>query len=846
MTFPIANQKEYTMLKPTVDVRSTRSRAALPLAAALVWILAGCAEQASEPADGGAAAAAESPAGETPEQDPTLLKHMAAMQSRPGVTELSWRESREPVQGADEPRSPGEPGAFVAPEALEAAIAYHREHNGLGLLVWHDGKLVADDFADGFSPSQRFSTFSMHKSVLAMTIAAAVEDGIIDSFDDPIGKYVEEWSDDPRGATTLRQFLNHTSGIAHYSFTSGNPKGANLALSSKISATALSYPQDKPAGTEFNYNNVNSQLVGLALEQALADRGKRYAEYLAERLWLPLGNSAAALWIEAPGGSPRFFSGLEAGLADWLRVGLLLLNNGTIGDTTILKPESVAMLTSASDLNAAYGMHIWRGQKWQAQRRYGPTTQTTVPHEAPYLAPDVVYFDGFGGQRVYVVPSASLVVARGGEVDLTYDDSMIVNSLLRGLIDTRISEAKRQFDAGAGDEAYDRRFSRLLEEAQAGRGLAGYDSLIPLPGANEVVPLPRAAEPTPWLDSDTRGWLDAFGAGNNSSAILIWHEGEVVYENYFNGANPETLVVSRSLAKPITIMAVGRALQEGFIPSLDQPVDEVFYEWKDSDKSAMTLRHLLQMRSGLARQGNSMEPDHFLNRAYLHPYHIEVILHEYPLTHPPGTRYDYSNANSEVIAPFIERSTGRRYEQWVSEAVLEPLGAAGGEIWVNRENGITHSGCCALLPAESYLRLSVLVMNDGVWNGQRLLPEGFIDEITAATDYNPHTGMGMYVAGPYIQNRGAANPDVPFGHTLHSEPYLDKDLFLYDGNGHQVSYHIPRHNMVIMRVGVRPPKDVTWDNSELPNTILRQYADATGAELVPQEAAEQSAAAGTD
>lgn len=789
-------------------------------------VLTGCASTPNEPD----AVMVERP---EPAMDATLLRNLAEIQKQPGIADLDWRQPKEVVAQGATPME-FDRAEFAAPDALRKAIAYHDQKGGAGFMVWHDGRLVAEHHREGFSARQPFASYSMHKSALAVVLLAAVEDGVVGSIDDPVGKYIEEWRATPRGAITLRQLLTHSSGLEHFAMGERSPKATNLSLSSQISATALSFELASKPGAEFNYNNVNSQIVGVALERALARRNQRYADYLSARVWLPLGNAPAALWLEAPGGSPRYHSGLEAGLADWLRLGIMLANDGRVRDQQLLSPESVRLLQEPSVTNPAYGLHIWRGEAWEAKRRYGPTTALTVSHESPYLAPDVWFFDGFGGQRVYLIPSAKLVIARAGEVDFTYDDSIIVNTLLKGIQKAQAEAAFAQYQTPGADDVYQARFARLLREAQAGRGLAGYDPLIELQGAAEVQPLARGIGGESWVSNESKAWLDAFGEDTNSSAIFVWHKGEVIYENYFQGNTADSLVISRSLSKPISVIAVGRAIEMGYIPSLDEPVDKYLYEWRNSEKSSMTLRHLLQMRSGLARQGNSMEPDHYLNRAYLHPYHIEVILHEYPMTHEPGSRYDYSNANSELIAPIIERATGRRYEDWVSEAVLTPLGAAGGQIWVNRPGGIVHSGCCALLPAETFLRLSVLLMNDGEWDGKRLLPEGFVTAVTTPSSTNPHTGMGMYVAGPYVENRGAANPDVPFGHTLHSEPYLDQDLFLFDGNGHQVSYHIPRHDLIILRVGVRPPKEVVWDNTALPNYLLRRLAEETGAELVPQ------------
>ncbi|MEM9532610.1 MAG: serine hydrolase [Pseudomonadota bacterium] len=789
-------------------------------------LLAGCAPETQDATQAETPAATAAPA----VQDPALARNLAAMAQRPGVTDLAWREPTERVAGAaGEAMTSGE---FPAPDALAAAAAYSNEHAGLGLMVWHQGKLVASMFEGDATAATPFTGFSMHKSVLALAVLAAVEDGIISSLDDRCGRYIPQWRGDPRGDITLRQLLTQSSGLPHYAMGSGSPLATNLALSSKISDTALSFPFEGPAGKQFNYNNVNAQIVGIALENALGERNMRYADYLSQRLWGPLGANDAALWLEVEGGSPRYFAGLDASLTDWLKIGVMLIHKGRVGDQQVLSEASISALTAPSALNAAYGLNVWRGANWAPQRRYGPSTALTVPHAEPYLAPDVVYFDGFGGQRVYVVPSADLVVARVGQVDLTYDDSVIVNTLLRGLMKAEAEQRRAEYNLPATDAVYQERFAQLLREARAGRGLAGYDPLVPLRGAAEPTPLPRGE--SDWLDADTRAYVSELGEKSNSLAMMVWHRGAVVFEEFFHGGGPDQLVTSRSLSKPLSVIGVGRAIKEGYLPGLDVPLTEYIHEWRDTDRAGITLRHVLQMRSGLAPQGNSFEPDDVMNRAYLHPYHVEVIINEYPLVTEPGTRYDYSNANGELVAVIIERATGRRYEDWLTEAVLQPLGAAGGETWANRIGGTTHSGCCSLLPAETFLRLALLLNADGVWEGEQLLPDGFVEAMTTATQYNAHTGMGAYIAGPYIELRGAANPDFQLGRTRHGEPYLDKDLYLFDGNSNQVVYVIPRHDLVILRVGTAPPKEDPWDNAELPNRLLRKLAEATGAELVPQ------------
>lgn len=757
------------------------------------------------------------------------------MSQQPGVTELDWRMPKETVVGNYSPRFEMQPDRFPAPDALKAAIEYSRDQNGLGLLVWYDGALVASDFVDDVGPATPTATFSMHKSVLAIAVMQAVEAGLIESIDDPVGRYLNQWRNDPRGQITLRQLLTHSSGLAHYPMDGSAGRAQDLFLSSRIRETALSYEQAEAVGETFNYNNVNSQIVGLALEDVLAKRGQRYTEFLSKNLWQPLGNRDAALWMEKPEGSARFYSGLEAGLEDWLALGIMLANNGRYANQQLLQGTSVAALFRQSQTNPAYGLHMWRGAAWNKMRSYGPTSALKVLHSKPFLAPDVYFFDGFGGQRVYIVPSRRLVIARSGEVNFAYDDAAIVNELIGGLQSAEQNAAREAYRSDDVAELYQQRFDRLMRESGAGGGLAGYDPLAPVTGATDHQPLKVNPTAANWLDENTRSTLKEYLAPRNTQAFMVWHAGKVVMAEYFGGNDAESLVVSRSLSKPMSVIAVGRALKLGYLESLDQPVADFIDEWQGTDKDAITIRQLLQMRSGLEPQRPSLDRDDIMNTAYLHPYHAELIISDYPLVTKPGTRYDYANANGEMVAPLIERATGQRYEDWIGREVLSPIGAAGGSIWLNRPEGTAHAGCCALLPAETWLRMSILLMNEGVGpSGEMLLPAGYVQAMTSATPQNVHAAMGVYVAGQYVENRGAANPDVPFGKNYHSEPYLDKDLFLFDGNGHQVSFHVPRHDLIVLRVGKAPPKENQWDNAFLPNTVLRALARNTGADLVVQ------------
>ncbi len=381
--------------------------------------------------------------------------------------------------------------------------------------------------------------------------------------------------------------------------------------------------------------------------------------------------------------------------------------------------------------------------------------------------------------------------------------------------------------APVDDEAvYIQRYQAQERAAQMGGGLPSYDPLERVGGAQVIPPLPSAM---PGAGNAALQEARDYVSARGSSAFIVWHKGTLIEETYFDGYNRDALIKAKSLAKPLTAILIGRAIAQGYIKSLDQPVADFVTEWKnDPRRSKILVRHLLDMRTGLLAQGIPTGPADILQRAYLHPRHDEIIINEYPLTHEPGTRYDYSNANAELVAPLIERATRTRYAHYLTKTLLEPLGAAGGTIFVNRPGGMAHSGCCVQMPARTWLKLGILLLNDGVWKGNRLLPEGYVAAMRTPTKENPNAGLGVWTGQPYAKLRGSLNPEFAMGRTLQSESYAASDLFLFDGNGSQVVYIIPSQDLVILRTGNYPPRDRPWDNSFVPNLIIRGIQPSAG------------------
>lgn len=383
---------------------------------------------------------------------------------------------------------------------------------------------------------------------------------------------------------------------------------------------------------------------------------------------------------------------------------------------------------------------------------------------------------------------------------------------------------------------YAARFALLATAGTGGDATALYDMREAVPGA--IRPLVVATPRQRTISAQALEAARVYAGANNSSSLLVWRAGKLELEAYFGAQTASAEAVSRSLAKPMTSAAIGRAIALGKIRSLDQPVADFIPEWRaDPRRSRILVRHLLDMRTGFLRQNIAMTPEDILNRAYLHPRHTEVIISEYPVPDEPGSVYEYNNATSELVAHVIERATGRRYAEFISTEILKPIGAAGGDIWVNRQGGTAHSGCCLMVPASTWLRLGELFLNDGKVGRRQLLPTGYVTEMRTGTAQNPHYGLGVYVAGPYVQRRGAFNPLTVrnIRGTLHSQPYLADDLFVFDGNANQIVYIVPSQQLIIVRTGAPPPRGqgvAEWDNSFLPNTIINGIVRRRGTSVV--------------
>ena len=324
--------------------------------------------------------------------------------------------------------------AVSEPEEVFAdAIGYGRDTNSYALLIWWKGALVLEHYYPGFDSEIRAEPASMHKSVLALVVAKAIEDGFIEGPDTKIGRYIPEWRDDPRGDITVRQLLTMTSGLAPLSYIGGDEAPARKFMAGELDArkTILGLQLEEPQRPHFHYANTVSQLLMLVVESAT---GEPYSDYLSEAIWKPIGASDAFVYNFEDGKFPRGYASLLARPVDWLRLGLLIKDNGAFDGQQVIASDLVKELKSPSALNVDYGWQIWRGETWVKDRFYNDEKAGfSVLASEPYLVDDLIYFDGFGGQRVISSESADLVIVRLGDTRTDWDDAKLPNLVISAL-----------------------------------------------------------------------------------------------------------------------------------------------------------------------------------------------------------------------------------------------------------------------------------------------------------------------------------------------------------------------------------------------------------------------------
>ena len=295
-----------------------------------------------------------------------------------------------------------------------------------------------------------------------------------------------------------------------------------------------------------------------------------------------------------------------------------------------------------------------------------------------------------------------------------------------------------------------------------------------------------------------RAW--AFGPGMLTQSLLIVRHGALVAEWYEPGASGEDWVTSWSMAKSIAATLIIIAIQDGLIPSLDEPMVSYIPEWAGSEREAVTLRHVLAMSSGFA-WGESEDNLADLAAMALSGDQLGYALGQ-QVELEPGQVWNYSSGNSMLLSRVLAEATGMSVEAYAIQELSEPLGFERFEWWRDGA-GNTLTYCCIDMLARDTARLAKLYLQRGVWDGAQLVdPELFDQLLTPGQPQNPSYGLHFW------GNREGGAPDWPA---------IPRSTYYGRGHDKQLLMLLPEQDLAVIRHSrfVRPEGP-----AEAPNGLL--------------------------
>lgn len=255
------------------------------------------------------------------------------------------------------------------------SINDYLDHNPVtGLVIARGNTILYEHYRYARKDTDRFMSQSMAKTIVGMLIGIAISDGAIYSIDDHADAYVPELANNAYGQTSIRDLLHMSSGIHFFeNSNAGDDRdklGRELFPSSGVGAIEAVKRFDKrerPPGTHFSYASIETEVLGLVLSHATH---MSVAQYASERIWKKMGMESDASWEHDPTRQDIAFCCVSATLRDWLRLGLMLANDGEWNGQQIVPRDWVLQATSVSSPESflapgratplfGYGYQVW-------------------------------------------------------------------------------------------------------------------------------------------------------------------------------------------------------------------------------------------------------------------------------------------------------------------------------------------------------------------------------------------------------------------------------------------------------------------------------------------------------
>jgi len=307
--------------------------------------------------------------------------------------------------------------------------------------------------------------------------------------------------------------------------------------------------------------------------------------------------------------------------------------------------------------------------------------------------------------------------------------------------------------------------------------------------------LVRVAEPAiAWKFQSLELTLDDYLARNPATGLLIARGNTIFVERYQYGRTDRIRFTSWSMAKTVTAMLIGIAVGEGRIRSVDNLAAAYVPALSGMEYGRTSLRHLLQMSSGIRFSENYSGNDNVM-RLVFDTYLLQgaggvgAVTSFNERERPAGTKFSYASVETQVLGLVLRAVTGRPVAAYLEEKIWQPIGAEADATWLIDNSGQEATFCCLNAVLRDYARLGLLLAHDGNWHGRQIIPAAWVRDATTVRADQPHLRPG----GPA--------PSFGYGYQTWILPG-ERRMFLFWGVRGQRIYVDPQSKLVMVNTAV--------------------------------------------
>lgn len=293
-------------------------------------------------------------------------------------------------------------------------------------------------------------------------------------------------------------------------------------------------------------------------------------------------------------------------------------------------------------------------------------------------------------------------------------------------------------------------------------------------------------EPQPWPNhqayntvKETERLLETHDKLGSIAYVIIKND-SIWFENYYDGFNKDSKTNSFSMAKSYVSGLMFKAIQDGYIKGLNQPVCDFIPEYCEGLAAKMTVGDLSSMSSGSNWDERYYSPFSITTRAYFDD-DLEKVVTGLEVVKEPGQSFKYASGDTQMLAIVIERATGKKLYNYLTESFWKPLNYENQAFWQmdSDDHDLVKAYCCIASNAKDFARFGKLYKDHGKWNGKQILDSAFVAKsITPRFKESPQYGYGWWMKD--INN---------------------KHFFMMRGHLGQYVIVEPNDNIIIVRLG---------------------------------------------